>query len=102
VREHWSEWTGAAGRRSLQTRCPVWSYAATTNTANMFIETLRKQTKRHPRLPVWSVNYKQTSSRLKELYTEHTIWNMKKTKQQHCWKNKYHLTASGNGIIWVE
>lgn len=31
VRAHWLEWKAAAGRRSLQTRCPVWSCAATTN-----------------------------------------------------------------------
>lgn len=28
VRERWSEWPGAAGRRNLKTRCPVLSYAA--------------------------------------------------------------------------
>lgn len=33
--EHWPEWTGAAGRKSLQTRCPGWSYAATTNKPNV-------------------------------------------------------------------
>ena len=37
VREHWPEWTGAAGRRSLRTRCPVWSYAATTNTKSVYL-----------------------------------------------------------------
>lgn len=29
VRECWPEWTGAAGHRSLRTRCPGWSYAET-------------------------------------------------------------------------
>lgn len=31
-RERWPGWTEAAGRRSLQTRCPVWSDAETKNT----------------------------------------------------------------------
>ena len=36
--EHWPEWTGAAGRRSLRTRCPVWSYAATRNRSSLIIK----------------------------------------------------------------
>ena len=46
ARERWPEWTAAAGRRSLQTRCPVWSYAATTNRPNLFNQNNQKPKKK--------------------------------------------------------